>query len=99
MNNNTVPTHSVVDPKAGSKTPPCWLQWKTNHFLYKIIYIYIVEWQNSMGIYSSNSCPATPTLRQKLSKNFLPEEEGSCTERLPIKFNFHYRLVKNSISF
>ena len=55
MNNNTVPTHSVVDPRAGSQTPPCWLKRKTNHFLYKIIYIYIVGWRNSMGIYSKNS--------------------------------------------
>ena len=38
MSNNTVPTHSVVDPRGGSQTSPCWLQWKTNHFLYKIIY-------------------------------------------------------------
>ena len=41
MNNNTVPTHSVVDPRGGSQTPPCWLEWITNHCLYIYIYIYI----------------------------------------------------------
>ena len=41
MNNNTVPTHSVVDPRGGSQTPPCWLEWITNHCLYIYIYMYI----------------------------------------------------------
>ena len=55
MNNNTVPTHSVVDPRRGSQTPPCWLQWKTNHFLYieditrwREDMNFIFEWQNNI---------------------------------------------------